>query len=562
VLSTIIAYVYFSEVVKKQVIDDEAVKLRQMVYQLEFMVSDIESFSKSIAIDAMVQDIVTQQDYENEFQKVKGRYAVASQLVFYKSLRNYIGAMVIKGTDGKSYGSLAYGDERYYEDKFKILALKEYVENEKLIFSKPYFAFEKDVSQDVISYRTTIRKMTDADQIIGTLYMDIQLEYFLRQIRSYAENYTNVFLVGDDGNPVYIKNENMAEYERTSILNKLQSVGVTSISGGLVLSEPISNMGWTVGIYVSNAYIWEKSNFVLKFFVAFFLISLTLLILITSKILDNMIHPISQLTNAMDTIQYENLEVDLDIHTNDEIERLYRRFKEMLVQINLYMEKVVDHEKQQKEMEFDILLSQINPHYLYNVLNTVVYLSSAGRNKEVVEVVHAMIFTLQETLKVGEMHIFTTLEQELKLLGSYMKIQEYRYPNTFSIRVECEEALRQSIVPKTILQPIVENSLFHGIIPAERHGEVLVKVDVIEDMMIITIVDDGIGVDLAKAKSLLANDVVKKTQEDPENNSSRKHIGIRNIHARIQRLYGMTYGLDIKNGINGGTEVILRFPFA
>jgi sensor histidine kinase YesM len=265
-----------------------------------------------------------------------------------------------------------------------------------------------------------------------------------------------------------------------------------------------------------------------------------------SWVLDNAIKPIMTLTHEMETIDYDTLSVDLDIHTGDEIELLSIRFEEMLEKINQYTQDMLEKEQIQKEMEFDVLLSQVNPHYLYNVLNTVVYLSAAKRNEDAVTVTTALLHSLQETLKVGEKHIFTTVGMELELVKTYVSIQSIRYPDIFELELKYDGHLDDAIIPKTIIQPIVENSLLHGVIPSSREG--IIDIDIHEDkgLLVICVGDNGIGIEKTEIQEL-------KVKDD------RNHIGLANIHQRIQYLYGDKYGLDIQRQ-KVGTQVKIKIP--
>lgn len=391
VITTIFAYIYFYGIVKNQNFRDEEVKIEQMAYQLEFMVTDIVNFSKSIAIDPIIQENMIKTDYSSEFEKTKLSYAVAEKLVFYKSLRNYIGVISLRGEDGNGYSSIGYADEQYFDDKYKLDALVAYQKDENAVFSKPYMAFERAISQDVISYKTGIRNINKTDQIIGDLYLDIHLEYFIRQIRSYSNNYDNVYIMDQNRNIIYIKENVETGFNINEIQIDTTQPSVVEVETGYIIVQPIENAKWIVATFIDNGYLWQQSKFVLRFFLLFFLISIIISLFITSRVLNKMIQPISQLTTTMENIKYDTLEVDLDIRTNDEIELLSIRFKEMLYEINQSVQALIRKEQETKEMEFDILLSQINPHYLYNVLNTVVYLATMNKNKEVVTVVNIVV---------------------------------------------------------------------------------------------------------------------------------------------------------------------------
>ena len=527
ILSTLIAYVYFNQVVRKQVIQDEEVKLNQLIYQLEFMVDDIKSFSKSIAINQLIQENVSKSKFENEFEKAKIRYEIANQLVFYKSLRNYIGTITLHSPHGTNYSSIANADQIYFETKFKIKELNDYMNNDTHVFSNPFYAFERDVFREVISYKTEIRNFNRTEQIIGVFYMDIYLDYFLNQIKTYATGYEGVFLKGNYDEIIY-------------------SEGITESEDGIIIMRPISNMGWEVGTFISNAHIRQQSHFVLRFFLIFFVFSIISVILLVSCVLDNVIKPITKLTHTMETIDYNTLSVELDIHTDDEIELLSIRFEEMLNKINKYTQEMLKKEQIQKEMEFDVLLSQVNPHYLYNVLNTVIYLSAAKRNEDVVIVVNALLYSLQETLKVGDKHIFTSLETELELVDTYLKIQRIRYPNVFEFKRIYAGHLDGAIIPKTIIQPIIENSILHGILPAERKGCIQLEIFENKGIIEISVSDNGVG-------------IASTNLYEKNNEKNRKSIGLENIHQRLQYIYGREYGLVIEQQ-DIGTCVKIKIP--
>ncbi len=527
ILSTLSAYVYFNQVVQKQIIQNEEEKLNQLVYQLEFMMSDISNFSKSIVIHPLIQENMQQEIYESEFEKAKIRYEMAEQLVFYKSLHNDIGVITLRSHEGRYYSSLSTVDPIYYKTKFEIPELNRYVKKEERILSQPFKAFERDISGNVVSYKTIIRDVKTPDKVIGELYVDIYLDYFLNPIKAYATENKSVFLKDNLGRIIY--QEGIEEYKK-----------------GLTITRPIENMQWEVGVVVSHDYIGQQSKFVLHFFLIFFMMTIFMVIFLVAWVLDTAVRPIIHLTKEMETIDYNTLKVNFDIHSNDEIELLSIRFKEMLAKINQYNQEALEKEHIQKEMEFDVLMSQINPHYLYNVLNTVVYLSAAKRNEDVVTVVNALIYSLQETLKVGEKNIFTTLGMELDLVKAYLSIQKIRYPNVFEFQMVYTKCLNNVVIPKTIIQPIIENSIIHGIIPLERQGEIRLEIREYNGILEISVEDNGVGISTTDLYAMKHAD-------------ERDHIGLLNVHQRIQYLYGEKFGLKISKR-EKGTRIIIKFP--
>ncbi len=206
----------------------------------------------------------------------------------------------------------------------------------------------------------------------------------------------------------------------------------------------------------------------------------------------------------------------------------------------------IAYEKQKRDMEYDITLSQINPHYLYNVLNTVVYLSAAGKNQDEVKIVHSLIYTLHETLKVGDGNVETTIEKELELTKCYLDIQRYRYPDVFQVEVKCEEGLKDSLVPKTMIQPLVENAILHGILPTEASGKIWIIIQKQGGKLCVMVKDEGIGVSKEQLKRF-------KQGETMAENKTRKHIGVENVRDRIRYLYGEGFGMEIQSTCGGSS---------
>lgn len=218
----------------------------------------------------------------------------------------------------------------------------------------------------------------------------------------------------------------------------------------------------------------------------------------------------------------------------------------------------IEQEKKKKEMEFAVMHSQIAPHYLYNVLNTVMFLAAVEKNKKITEIVRALIYTLQETLDIGSEELTTTLEKEIKLVYAYLDIQKYRYGGKFKSNILCQENLKEYMVPKTIIQPLVENAIVHGILPSEQVGTVTVRGYQEEEKIIIEVEDDGVGIKEEYIEIFERGERVNDQRQ--EKKEGRRHIGMDNVRERIRYLYGERYGMKIEKRKEGGTKVRLYLP--
>lgn len=554
VASTIIGYLYFENIVRKQKISDETGKLQQVSNQIDFMVEDIESFANSIIVDNQIQDALEKQVFENSFQRVKYMDEIAKRLVFYNSLRTYIGCSFLEQKDGERYSSGNSRDADYLIRKFEGDIITRFKEQTEYAFSEPYVGLDTGNIQQVVCYRREIWDKYSYGEKQGDLYLEINLDYFLKQIRLYGKDYDNVCLIGNDQMILYEQDPESKMKALMTAEAQPGHAGVFKVEGGYLICEEVASTNWKLCTLITNQYLWERSSFVLGFFTLSFLLSLAMILLTTSRILENKIRPITNLAVQMEHINYEKMSMREMAETGDEIQTLYECFENMLVEIRRGMEAQIEYERQKKEMEFDIMLSQINPHYLYNVLNTVVYLAAAENNKKIVKIVNSLIYTLQETLNMGGHSIDTTINKELELTGCYLNIQEYRYPDAFKIIVDCPEELNDYLVPKTIIQPLVENAILHGILPSEEAGTIRIGISLKENRLLISVEDDGIGIRDEVA------DQFRNGESLAYQENGRKHIGICNIRDRIKYLYGSPYGMEIERISIGGTRVILFLP--
>lgn len=553
IISTMAGFWYFENVVKTQRISDEESRLLQISNQLVFAREDVEQFSRSILIDEELQSFLEEKDGENEFHRQRRFKKAADRLSFYSNLRPYIMGTILRMEDGTCYGS-SYSiiDTEFVEKKLQKKEISKYEEN-TYPYSDPYFDTNSFGEVPIICYQVQMFDKYQFQKRDGTLYIEMNFDYFLDQVRSYVNEVEYICLLGRDGTMLYEQGPDKGLLHCLEE-RKGEEQTIQKTEKGYLLCESVEGLEWELYTFVTNEYLWTRSRFVFVFFLLSFLFSICLILVFISRRMETMIAPITELSEKMSRIEYGKIEEIPTVHTGDEIETLYECFKAMMMQLQAGEEARIQFEHQKQEMEYDIMMSQINPHYLYNVLNTVVYLASAGKNEDVVKIVHALIYTLHDTLKIGEGNVETTVEKELALMRCYLDIQKYRYPDRFFVEIECEDALMRCKVPKTVIQPLVENAILHGILPAEQKGIVLVRVTKNGERLTILVEDDGAGIsEKIRKRFLSGEEIVQK--------SGRKHIGISNVRDRIRYLYGEDYGMEIKKRESRGTQIFLYLPF-
>lgn len=221
-------------------------------------------------------------------------------------------------------------------------------------------------------------------------------------------------------------------------------------------------------------------------------------------------------------------------------------------QIQQLIQKEEIHKLEVKavEAQLNLLQSQINPHFIHNTLNTVSYLALKHNAKDIKDLITSFNILLRSSMSIDT--VFISIEEELECVKSYLNIQKYRYDDIFDFQYEVPDELKTCKIPKLILQPLIENSLLHGIIPKEQRGLISVAFEKMEQDIKVTVCDNGIGMD--EDLTNLINKRNKKYKEGFNN------IGLTNVIKRLHLYFGQEYPFDIKSTLNKGTVVTFYIP--
>ena len=214
-------------------------------------------------------------------------------------------------------------------------------------------------------------------------------------------------------------------------------------------------------------------------------------------------------------------------------------------------EQVTAEQKQLRKAEFELLQAQINPHFLYNTLDAIVWSAEAGNQKQVVKMVGSLSEFFRTSLNKGKEIV--TVREELQHVRSYLEIQQIRYQDILSYEIDVPEELNNYLIPKITIQPLVENALYHGIKNRRGGGKISVTGTLEEEDYIIKVTDDGIGMDEERLEQ------VRKglTDQDPDSN---KIYGLYNVNERIRLEFGEEYGISIDSAYEKGTTMTIRLP--
>jgi len=320
----------------------------------------------------------------------------------------------------------------------------------------------------------------------------------------------------------------------------------------VILYQRMNIQDWILVSVIPSRYLYADITSIMSILALVFLFMITastiLSILISKRISD----PVKQLVVAMKEVEKGAMDVQVESNKQDEIGILTIQFNRMLLEINRLIERVYQEENQKYEAVYASLQAQITPHFLFNTLNSIkLMLDMEYPHKEILQITDSLIELLQAV--TSKKDAFITLDEELLNVKNYVIIQNIRYGNMIELKIDVSEDIKRIIIPKLILQPIVENSIIHGFDFSSQKGEILISTREENGEINIYITDNGVGIDEEEIKKILS--------EPPDNERGKLNsIGVWNIHKRLKLIYGENYGVQIESKKNNYTTVNILIP--
>ena len=439
---------------------------------------------------------------------------------------------------------------------------KSMAESEYINFSMPHIRDLFDRNENSYSWVISLSRaveVTDEGKATHALLL-INLNY-----RYFEEIFSNVnlgnggyvYLTNDRGDIIWHPKQNEIYSGRFNEDNKYAAtlkdgITVENLRGkNITLNvRTIGYTGWKlVGVTPSAALGIDGIKF--RFFVLFVAdLFLFLLAMINAFISDKISNPIKRLDGSVREIESGNLDVEIVPSGSYEVEHLGKSIKNMLGRIKVLMSDLVAEHNAKRKSEFDTLQSQINPHFLYNTLDIIVWMIENENSDKAVNIVTALAKFFRISLSKGKNII--TVKDEVEHVRNYLMIQNMRFKNRFEYSIDVDEKVLSYSSLKLMLQPLVENAIYHGMEFMDGDGEIDVKVFKEDDSLYFTITDNGLGMSEDMVETLLSKDFV------PSKKGSG--IGVKNVNERIKLYFGSEYGLKVESEPDEGTKITIHLP--
>ncbi len=438
--------------------------------------------------------------------------------------------------------------------------------SEYLHFSDPHvqnlYVTGSVSNQWVISLSRAVQVNMGNEVVSGVLLVDLnysRLETIFKNTGLGNTGY--VYLINGEGEIIYhpdaqlvyagVQAENhqeMLQYKNESFTETFEG------QKRYITVKQVGYTGWRVVGVMPEEVISENTQSTYLFFILLCLLLLVILAMLNSYISSKVTIPISNLERSVGAVAEGDLDTRIEIAGFQEIKHLGTAIQKMTWQIRRLMDAAVKEEKQKRKSELDILQSQINPHFLYNTLDIIVWMIENEKKSEAVRTVMALSRLFRISLSKGNTII--RLEDELEHARNYLEIQAMRYKDRFEYSIEMEAGMEDLACIKLVLQPLIENAIYHGLEALYDEGEIRIKCYQRDGHLYVEVQDNGIGMRPEQVDTLLTGQA--EDYELKKKNGSG--IGVKNVHERIRLYFGEDYGLAIASEPDEGTTITVHLP--
>lgn len=442
------------------------------------------------------------------------------------------------------------------KDKYKDLSFDKelFSKSDEFILTSPHV---QTIFEGEYPWVVTLAKKQESDKFGGTIYIAIDFKF--SEIAKYIDNvgigpHGYCYIIDERGNIVYHPQQQLLysglkDEDNEKI--RTYSDGVYNENDKIYTIGTTNDNNWRiVGVHYTDELTADRKTQML-FGIAIALLCCVVIVILFRMLYSNIVNkPVRELVSAMKTFEEEPeaFEYKPNVQTVHEIKVLYDSFDDLAYRTKDLMEQVRREEVVLRKTELKALQAQINPHFLYNTLDSIQWMCENKNNDDAVKMVGALAKLFRISISRG--HELITIKDEIQHAQSYLIIQSFRYRNQFSYHFDVEDDLLDCLCNKITIQPLIENAIYHGIDRMVDEGEINITVKSSDDGdILITVSDNGVGMTAEQCKKILSKD-----------RSDSGGIGVKNVDDRLKIYFGEKYGLSIESELDVGTTVTVRIP--
>lgn len=514
--------------------------------QFDRIFSDMDRIATSLLLDYRITDILTDSSQIPSYEWFTGYKSFNSLLALLNSNSDYKYNITVISYDNKLYHSGASYNTLLNSNSPMVTYINSKNGN-PTIFNRMLEGFDDN------SVITLGRAVYEKGKYLGTILVETPISYLDEWLNPFEDNSIQLYVLEDNQRIIYssvfTENSQISEELKMALEEKRNSVNLEKTD------YLLSQMGMdqknlsVVSLVTSDSVFHESTQVVGLFILAFFILICAVIIAIFSltflftRDIKKLNAEVSRFGNMTGT------DISLTVHSCDEVGQLTEGVISMSHRINRLLQEVQENERNKRILEFNSLQSQVNPHMIYNTLNTITYLAELQNAGNIREISSSFAFLLRSISNQGE---FISISQEIEYLKSFIAIKKYNMLCNIQTDFNIDINVLNYRILKLILQPIVENAIIHGFADRIEEGLLTISINYKEGIIHVSISDDGIGMDEELIQSIMSGN------EKDRNTFLR--VGIKNIVDRLKLQYGKETSFSIISAPGCGTTVHITFP--
>jgi two-component system sensor histidine kinase YesM len=449
-----------------------------------------------------------------------------------------------------SFHQIEADNFRYIVDQLENQPLKMNWFSDKWAIFRSQEGFQTPIHASV----TAVRRLNDSNtsQLRGYLFVQLNDRFINENVGNVHIGSTGSFTISDAiGDVIYQQDSSLFQSPNMSETIRMlpkQGQGIEVVDSKWLLAyNTSSTSGWHMSAVVPLRELLVPNQRILQYLIIIAGLGIVIFVIVSVLLAMAISKPVIHLARLMSTTSIDNLHMRENVGSIREISILQRNFNRLRERIQQLLH---DNEVQQKEKRDALMQAmqmQIQPHFLYNTLDTIYWMSKEYEADTISKLVTALGRFFRFTLHAGQE--WTSMKKELDHVENYLKIQSFRYKDKLQYDIQMDPALKNVYVMPLILQPLVENALEHGIAKMSKGGKVYITVAREGDRVCLSVFNTGGGIDIEKAKKLL------------QSSDSSEHVGMRNVDQRIKMAFGHEYGIQFSPSQEEGALVLVYIPY-
>jgi len=539
-----------SRAIKETSVDYTLQLIQMMNENIEFYIENMENISQIVISNSDVRNYLLAEENAKEYLT-----KVEEQFITLKETRKDIYNIGVLGVNGNyliNDRTVAVNNNIKWEE---MEWYSKTVEEQETIYSSHVQNIVSKEYPWVVTLSKTITNPLN-NETIGIFFVDLNywaISNLAEEMKLGQKGY--VYIVDAAGEIVYHPKQQLIysglwEEEIIPAEHQDQDTAAWETSTKLYTAMKLEVTGWRVIGVTDLDEMLSSTNEIIMMYYLLAVILIGVAMLLAVLLTDKITLPLRRLQESMQEVESGNFKVDvIEGASRDEIGDLIGTFRMMIQEIENLIRRNYKEQEEKRKSELNALQAQINPHFLYNTLDSIIWMAEDGNTYDVVLMTSSLSKLLRKS--ISNQNELVTVSEELEYTRSYLTIQKMRYKDKLKYSINIEPAVADMEIIKLIVQPLVENAIYHGIKYKGGIGTIIIEAGYKEKGLIIRVIDDGYGMTEEQLEHIF-----DQKETDERNNG----VGVRNVHQRIQLYYGEAYGLRIISKIGQGTIASIYLP--